>query len=105
VFDRSLDCVAVDGHVVTCVGMPSDRIPQKLFRLNATLHFEFKGAPGVYGIRPESHGEILRSAALLADQGQLRTHVSRVLRLEEIAEGHRQIETARTTGKLVVQVR
>lgn len=104
-FDRSLDCVAVDGHVVTCVGMPSDKIPQKLFRLNATLHFEFKGAPGVYGVRPESHGEILRAAALLVEQGQLKPHVSRVFELEELAEAHRQIETARTVGKIVVRVK
>jgi NADPH:quinone reductase len=104
-FDRSLDCVAVDGHVVTCVGMPSDKIAQKLFRLNATLHFEFKGAPGVYGVRPESHGEILRAAALLADQGLLKPHVSRVLELQQLAEGHRLIESGRTTGKLVVRVK
>jgi NADPH:quinone reductase len=102
-FDRSLDCVAVDGHLVTCVGMPSDKIPQKLFRLNATLHFEFKGAPGVYGVRPESHGEILRAAALLADQGQLKPHVNRVFAWEELAEAHRQIETGHTTGKIVVR--
>ena len=104
-FDRSLDCVAVDGHVITCVGTPSDRIPQKLFRLNASLHFEFKGAPGVYGVRPESHGEILHAAALLVDQGQLIPYVSRVLQLDELAEGHRLIETAQTTGKIVVSVR
>ncbi len=104
-FDRSLDCVAVDGHVVTCVGMPSDKIPQKLFRLNATLHFEFKGAPGVYGVRPESHGEILRAAALLADQGQLKPHVSRIFELDELAEAHRQIETTHTVGKMVVRVK
>lgn len=104
-FDRSLDCVAVDGHVITCVGMPSDKIPQKLFRLNATLHFEFKGAPGVYGVRLESHGEILRAAALLVDQGQLKPYVSRVLELDELAEGHRLIETEHTTGKIVVNVK
>src|SRR5438093_1067138 len=36
-FDRSLECVAPDGRLVTCVGTPSDKIPEKLFRLNATL--------------------------------------------------------------------
>ena len=28
---------------------------------------EFMGAPGVYGVRPESHGEILAAAAALVD--------------------------------------
>jgi NADPH2:quinone reductase len=104
-FDRSLDCVAADGRLITCVGTPSEKIPQKLFRLNATLIFEFMGTPGVYGVRPESHGQILRAAAKLADEGKLKPHVSRVLAFEEIAEGHRLLEAGHVTGKLVVRVR
>ena len=56
-FDRSLDCVAVNGRLITIVGTPSPEIPRKLFRKNATLHFEFVGAPTVYGVHPESQGE------------------------------------------------
>ena len=104
-FDRSLDCVAADGRLITCVGTPSDKIPQKLFRLNATLIFEFMGAPGVYGVRPESHGEILAAAAALVDQGKLKPHVSRVLSFDEIPEGHRLLEAGHVTGKLVVRVK
>jgi NADPH2:quinone reductase len=104
-FDRSLDCLAADGRLITCVGTPSEKIPQKLFRLNATLIFEFMGAPGVYGIRPESHGEILGAAAALVDEGKLKPHVSRVLDFNEIAEGHRLLEAGHVTGKLTVRVK
>jgi len=104
-FDRSLDCLAPDGRIITCVGTPSDKIPQKLFRLNATLIFEFMGAPGIYGLRPESHGEILRAVAALVDEGKLKPHVSRVLAFDEIAEGHRLLEAGHVTGKLVVRVK
>lgn len=104
-FDRSLDCVAADGRLITCVGTPSEKIAAKLFRLNATLIFEFMGAVGVYGVRPESHGEILRAAAKLVDEGKLKPHVSRVLAFEEIAEGHRLLEAGHVTGKLVVKVK
>ena len=104
-FDKSLDCVSVDGRLITCVGTPSSQIPQKLFRLSATLIFEFMGAPGVFGVRLESHGEILRAAAALVDQGKLKPHVSRVLKLEEVAEGHRLLEGGHVTGKLVVRVK
>jgi len=104
-FDRSLDCVAADGRLITCVGTPSDKIPQKLFRLNATLIFEFMGAPGIYGVRPESRGEILAAAAALVDQGKLEPHVSRVLSFDEIPEGHRLLEAGHVTGKLVVRVK
>lgn len=104
-FDRSLDGVAVNGRLVTCVGTASDQIATKLFRLNATLHFEFMGAPTVYGVRPERQGEILRAAAVLVEGGQLKPHVSRVLKLEEIAEGHRLLEEGHVTGKLAVRVK
>jgi NADPH2:quinone reductase len=104
-FTRSLDCVPVDGRLITCVGTPSDKIPQKLFRLSATLIFEFMGAPGVFGVRQAGHGEILAAAAALADDGKLRPHVGRVLKFEEIPEGHRLLEGGHVTGKLVVRVR
>jgi NADPH2:quinone reductase len=63
------------------------------------------GAPTVFGVHPESQGEILRAAAKLVEAGQLTPHVSRVLKLEEIADGHRLIEDGHVTGKLVVQVK
>src|SRR2546423_1383102 len=97
-FDKSLDCVSVDGRLITCVGTPSSQIPQKLFRLSATLFFEFMGAPGVFGVRLESHGEILRAAAALVDEGKLKAHVSRVLKLEDVAEGHRWLEAGHVMG-------
>ena len=105
VFDRSLDCIAVDGRLITCVGTPSPDIAPKLFRKNATLIFEFMGTPTVYGVRPESQGEILRAAAKLVDDGKLKPHVSRVFELEELAEAHRLQESAHVIGKLVVRVK
>jgi NADPH2:quinone reductase len=103
-FDRSLDCVAVDGRLITCVGSPSDRIPQRLFRINASLYFQFMGAPGVYGVRLESQGEILHAAAALVDEGKLKPHIGRVLTLEQVPEGHRLLESGHVTGKLGVRV-
>src|SRR5439155_821850 len=104
-FDRSLDCLAPNGRLITCVGTPSDKIPQKLFRLSATLFFEFMGAPGVYGMQLEKQGEILRNACALLEQGKFKPHISRVLSLEEVADGHRLLEAGHVTGKLAVRVR
>jgi NADPH2:quinone reductase len=104
-FDLSLDCVAPDGRVITCVGTPSEFIPQKMFRLNATLYFEFMGAAGLYGIRQEKQGELLQAAAAVVDAGKLKPHIGRVLRLEELAEGHRLMESGHAVGKAVVTVK
>jgi len=104
-FDRSLDCVAVNGRLITIVGTPSEHIPQKLFRKNATVYFEFVGAPTVYGLHPESQGDILRAAAELVDGGKLKPHVSRIMDLEELPEGHRRQESEHVTGKMVVRMK
>lgn len=105
VFDRSLDCVAPDGRLITVVGTPSPDIARKLFVKNATLIFEFMGAPTMYGVRLESQGELLRAAAELVDAGKLKPHVSQVFELETAAEGHRALEAGHVTGKLVVRVK
>ncbi len=63
------------------------------------------GAPGVHGIRPESQGNILRAVAKVVDEGKLKPHVSRILAFDQIAEGHRLLESGHVTGKLVVQIK
>lgn len=104
-FNRSLDCIAPNGRLMTCVGSPSDRIAQKLFRLNVTLIFEFMGAPGVYGVRLENQGRVLKEAAALVDAGKLKPHLGRILSFKEISEGHRLLEEGHVTGKLVVKLK
>src|SRR5437773_1088586 len=100
-FDRSLDCLAVDGRLITVVGTPSPDVTRKLFRKNATLYVEFVGAPTVYGLHPESQGEILRAVTKLVDEGRLQPHVSRVFALEQLAEAHRLQESGHVAGKIV----
>jgi NADPH2:quinone reductase len=104
-FDRSLDCVAVNGHIITIVGTPSADITRKLFIKNATLHFEFVGSPTFHGVNPEQQGNELCSVAQMVDDGQLRPHVSRVFALKELAEAHRLQETGHVTGKIAIAVK
>ena len=104
-FDRSLDCLAVDGRIITVVGTPSPDITRKLFRKNATLYFEFMGAPTYYGVHPERQGENLRAVTKLVDEGKLKPHVSRVFALDDLAEAHRLQESGHVTGKIVVRVK
>jgi len=104
-FDRSLDCVAVNGRVATIVYNESVCISQKLFRQNATLHFEFMGVPAIHGIGREGQAEILQHAAELVDMNTLRPHVGRVISLEDVAAAHTDLEAGHTIGKTVVKLR
>lgn len=105
VFDQCLDCVAVNGRLVTIVLNENARIIPALFRKNATLHMEFMGVPGLHGINLEKQGETLRTVAELADAGKLRPHVHKVISLQEVPEAHTELESGQSRGKIVVRVR
>lgn len=106
VFAASLGCVAAYGRVVTIVpGVPGDGI-NALFAKNASIHFEFMGAPQLLGIDAEieRQGETLRELARRVVAGALKPHVSKRWDFDGIAEAHRQQETGRTIGKQVVRI-
>lgn len=103
-FNDSLDCLAINGQLVTILGPDTSQL-SKVFRKNATIHFEFMGVPVIHNIEPQSHGSILSTVAELVEAGRLMPHVSKVIALEEIPEGHRQLESGSTTGKIVVKVK
>jgi len=107
VFLQSIDCASVNGNVVTILGASAstaDRGQSLLYR-NVTVHYEFMGIPTAYEIEPERPGQILAGIARMVDAGLLTPKVSHRFPLEQVAEGHRQVETGRTIGKVVVLVR
>lgn len=107
VFLQSLDCAAVNGQVVTILGASAstaDRGQSLLYR-NITVHHEFMGIPTAYEIEPERPGALLAGIARLVEAGLLVPRVSHRFPLECLAEGHAQIETGRTIGKVAVLVR
>lgn len=105
VFDKSLDCVAVNGRLVTIVYNENPRVVQALFRKNATLHCEFMGVPTIHGINPAKQGETLRTAAEFIDAGKLRTHIHKVIKLEELPGAHAEQQSGQVIGKIVVKMK
>jgi NADPH2:quinone reductase len=107
VFLQSIDCAAVNGQVVTILGASAstaDRGQSLLYR-NISIHYEFVGIPTAYEIEPERPGHLLSGIARLVDAELLRPKVSHVFPLERVADGHRQVETSRTVGKVAIAVR
>ena len=107
VFVQSIDCASVNGQVVTILGASTstaDRGQSLLYR-NVSIHYEFMGIPTAYEIEPQRPGQILSGIAQLVDAGLLQPRVSHVFPLERVAEGHRQVETSRTVGKVAIAVK
>jgi NADPH2:quinone reductase len=106
-FVQSLDCLAVNGHLVTILGGSTDLAGrgQALLYKNVTISYEFMGIPTAHEIEPERPGEILRNIARLVDSGALRPEVRHRFPLEKLPDAHRQSETGRTIGKISVTVK
>jgi NADPH:quinone reductase-like Zn-dependent oxidoreductase len=52
----------------------------------------------------KSDGENMKEIAGLLERGIVKSHVSKMLPLDRIREAHKQIETGKTRGKVVIQI-
>ena len=85
-----------EGGAVPCIVAPPDEATRALAeRRRVKTEFLL-----LHGNRPD-----LDEIARLIDGGVVRTSVSRVLSLDEVCLGHELLESGRTQGKLVVQIR
>jgi len=105
VFLQSLDCAAINAQVVTILGSSTGDRSRGLLYRNVTIHYEFMGISTAEEIEPERPGQILAGIGRLVEAGLLRPHVSHRFSLENVADGHRQVETGRTIGKVAIIVR
>jgi NADPH:quinone reductase-like Zn-dependent oxidoreductase len=63
------------------------------------------GIPTAYELEPERPGAILAGIARLVEADLLKSKVFHRFPLERVADGHRQVETGRTIGKVAIIVR
>lgn len=101
-FVKSMDCIAVNGQIVTILPTTTSLIAEKLFLKNATLHYEFMGVPTAYNIDPERQGEILAILKNLVDNGFVKPYVSHQIDMAELPKGHKIQETGHVMGKIAV---
>ena len=104
VFTDSIACVGFYGRLVTIVPGVDTSGLNSLFAKSASVHFEYMGLPTMFDVNPQRQGEILTQIGTLIDQGKITPHVSKRYPLEQLADAHRQQETGRTVGKLVIDV-
>jgi NADPH:quinone reductase-like Zn-dependent oxidoreductase len=92
------------GHVVSSLGWGTHSIAPLSFR-GATYSGVFTLLPMLTGRGREHHGEILRSAAQLADSGRLRPLLDpRHYTLDGVAHAHTEVEQGTFSGKIVIDV-
>ncbi len=101
-FIQSLDCIALNGQLVTIVPTETNQIAEKLFLKNVTLHYEFMGVPTAYNINPERQGEILTALRNLVDSGFVQPHIEHQFPMSDLAKAHHLQETGPMMGKISI---
>ena len=91
VLEQSVEILNPSGRLVTIVE-PGQVESMKRRGLN--VHFVF--------VEPNTHQ--LEELTKMADQGQLRTHISETYPLEQAAQAHEYIESQHVRGKLVLTI-
>ncbi|MFC1664382.1 zinc-dependent alcohol dehydrogenase family protein [Pseudomonadota bacterium] len=101
--DRSLQAVKVNGSVSTIIAMNThDLTPMHLKGLS--LHVVFMLIPMLYGVGRAAHGEILRSAATLVDNGYLRPLIdTEVFEYGQADLAHKKLLSGTALGKIVLK--
>ncbi len=103
VLDASFEAVRTcTGHVVSALGWGTHALAPLSFRA-ATYSGIFTLLPMLTGRGREHHGEILREAAALVDEGKLRPLLDGTrYTLADVADAHRSVESGTADGKVVV---
>jgi NADPH2:quinone reductase len=102
--DASFNAVARFGHVVSSLGWGSHLLAPLSFRA-ATYSGVFSLLPLLTGEGRSHHGDILRQAAKMTEQGKLRPKLDpRRFDLNSVSDAHALLEARQSTGKLVVDV-
>ena len=102
-FRATLDCIRARGLMVA-FGQSSGAIPPfdiTLLSIKGSLFMTRPTLASYIGTRPE----LLETANELFDvvrSGVVKIHISRTMRLSEVAEAHREMEARHTTGSVVV---
>ncbi|HET6147977.1 MAG TPA: quinone oxidoreductase [Polyangia bacterium] len=102
-FRATLDCIRARGLMVA-FGQSSGPIPPfdiTLLSIKGSLYLTRPTLASYIGTRPE----LLETANDLFDvvrSGVVKIHISRTLRLSEVAEAHRELEARHTTGSVVL---
>jgi NADPH:quinone reductase-like Zn-dependent oxidoreductase len=96
--DATIDSsVAVTKKGGTVIFLPSGVSDEKLKRLNST-------GVDCYRILVESNGDDMKIIAELLENGIIGSYVSGIFPFEKITDAHRQIETGKTKGKIVITI-
>lgn len=91
---QSLPVIKNGGKITSIVTQFNDELTAQLKSVNVDGKF----------MLVQSNGNDMKFLAKLLAEGKLKSHVSKTFSFDQMAEAHEQIESARTVGKIIVNV-
>lgn len=91
---NSLPVIKNGGKITSIVTQFNDELTAQLKSVNVDGKF----------MLVQSNGNDMKFLAKLLAEGKLKSHVSKTFSFDQMAEAHEQIESARTVGKIIVNV-
>lgn len=91
---NSLPVIKNGGKVISIVTQFNEDLASQLAAKNVTGKF----------LLVQSNGKDMDYLAKLLETGKLKSHVSKSFTLDQMADAHQQIESGKTTGKIVVTI-
>lgn len=103
VFAKSMEALSPLGTLVSIVPSPHPAYGG-LFAKAATLIYHVMGAASLWGVDPAAQGQALSRLVHIALEHEIVPTISHRWKVRDLAQAHRQVETGRTVGKVVVDV-
>jgi NADPH2:quinone reductase len=105
IFDRSINCTAYFGSIVTLLEIGQANLKEARIR-NLRIGFELMLTPQLRQLAGglDLQVDMLNQCGRWIDQGKLKIHVGEVLPLEQAALAHTMIEGGHVTGKIVLKI-
>ena len=102
--EKSFSAVAHYGHLVTLLQPDKETDWTVARQRNVAIHLEIMLSPLLFDLKDAQKHQtfILEECARYFDEGKLKIHVSKSMPLAEAANAHAEIESGRTTGKIVL---
>ena len=102
--EPSFEAARLNGQVVTIVSQYTSDL-STMHRKGLSLHVVFMLIPLIHGLGRERHGEVLRQAGQLADEGRLKPLIDEErFALADLPAAHQKLEAGKAVGKIVIDV-
>lgn len=101
---NSFEATSLNGQVATTVSLCELDLTLAHFK-GLSLHVVFMLIPMLYDFNRQTHGDILKELALIAEAGELKPVLDEnQYSLEEVGAAHTRLESGQAMGKVVVEI-